>query len=558
MGLSEVRMQLSKATLMASFPFPTIRPVQEDALDKIASTMQAGKKFTILEMPTGSGKSPIAMAAALAAATLPKEGVFNPGAHITTSQIILQRQYMRDFEPIGLKEVKGKANYMCAHYEGGDVIDCAAASAIHGAEEQCGSCTYKIARQAYLNAPVGVTNFAYFTTTRKVGGEMVEKIMPSRQLLIVDECHNTEAELIGFGEVDISQYRLGLLDIDRPIVVNPEWSLAKKVQVSRDWMGITLLPQVKEKKNTLMSQALRAHDKGDQRNMIKLVKMAESMDQFKSKIDDFLDTAQEDPWVIYNTTSPRGQVEGLSLKPLYANRLAGEYLFAAGRHVLMLSATILGARVFARNLGISIDDLGFKRYNSDFPVENRLVKFDPIGSMSYKKIDTTLPTMVKRVHKACLEHPMEKGIIHTNSYKINKAVVDHLRDMGLGHRVLTHNSDKGSRDIAVAEHVESQEPTILISPSLTEGLDLSGDLSRWQVITKTPYPPLGDLWVKTRMEADPEWYAMKTALTIVQASGRSVRSKEDHAMTYILDSDFNRLLTQNGDLFPKWWKDALV
>ncbi len=44
------------------------------------------------------------------------------------------------------------------------------------------------------------------------------------------------------------------------------------------------------------------------------------------------------------------------------------------------------------------------------------------------------------------------------------------------------------REEVIAEHVNSTKPTVLISPSLHTGLYLKDDLSRFQIITKVPYP----------------------------------------------------------------------
>ena len=53
------------------------------------------------------------------------------------------------------------------------------------------------------------------------------------------------------------------------------------------------------------------------------------------------------------------------------------------------------------------------------------------------------------------------------------------------------------------------------------------------------------------------WYPLKTAKTILQSVGRSVRSKEDTAATYILDSDFERFFNSNRGLFPTTFKESL-
>ena len=50
---------------------------------------------------------------------------------------------------------------------------------------------------------------------------------------------------------------------------------------------------------------------------------------------------------------------------------------------------------------------------------------------------------------------------------------------------------------------------------------------------------------------------MQTAKTIVQAVGRSVRSEEDHAITYILDADWDRFYSRSNRYFPQGFKDCL-
>jgi Helicase C-terminal domain len=59
------------------------------------------------------------------------------------------------------------------------------------------------------------------------------------------------------------------------------------------------------------------------------------------------------------------------------------------------------------------------------------------------------------------------------------------------------------------------------------------------------------------MKLDPAWYQWRTALTLVQATGRSVRSSSDYAITYILDADFARFIAKNRKCLPRWWLDAI-
>jgi len=92
---------------------------------------------------------------------------------------------------------------------------------------------------------------------------------------------------------------------------------------------------------------------------------------------------------------------------------------------------------------------------------------------------------------------------------------------------------------------------------MTEGIDLHGDNGRFQIICKVPFPYLGDKLVRKRMNKWKWWYPLQTAKTIVQAVGRSVRSDDDHAVTYILDSDWQRFYSINKSLFPANFRESL-
>ena len=89
-------------------------------------------------------------------------------------------------------------------------------------------------------------------------------------------------------------------------------------------------------------------------------------------------------------------------------------------------------------------------------------------------------------------------------------------------RLIFHDST--DREEALQKHLTSKEPTVLVTPSMSEGVDLRDDLARFQVLVKVPYPSLGDKLVKKRMNRWSWWYPMQTIKTIVQSVGRGVRS----------------------------------
>ena len=74
------------------------------------------------------------------------------------------------------------------------------------------------------------------------------------------------------------------------------------------------------------------------------------------------------------------------------------------------------------------------------------------------------------------------------------------------------------------------------------GLDLKDDLCRFQIIIKVPYPYLGDRWINEKRRINGQWYIWQTALRLVQGYGKSIRSKADYAVTYVLDSGFEKFV----------------
>jgi Rad3-related DNA helicase len=178
--------------------------------------------------------------------------------------------------------------------------------------------------------------------------------------------------------------------------------------------------------------------------------------------------------------------------------------------------------------------------------------------MGYKYINETMPAILASIEKILRKHENEKGIVHTQSYKLQQAVIEYFENHPYGSRLLWHTNARGSRDETLRTHLESKAPTVLLSPSMTEGLDLRDDLSRFQVIPKIPFPNLADPYVKAKKERDPSWYQWQTALCLVQATGRSVRNADDHCISYILDSDFNHFFRNAEAILPQWWKDSIV
>lgn len=560
---------LNSPVIRDHFPFPGIRPAQDVALDEITRAYAEHKKFVIIEAPTGSGKSGIAMAAASWAKTLQVDHpLTQPGAYILSPQKTLTAQYMKDFEINGLLELKGKANYWCTTHD----TDCDSAAIINNASKEgdnrscCMDCPYKIAKKRFIDNPIGVTNFAFYLNETQYAGQL-----KNRKMLILDEGHNTESQVLGFADTVISRYKTEELGLGRIPTFKPGENLKCK-----KWLSETFIPTAQQHMTDLTNQIEMARIDSDisyleggknREDLMKLIKKLDSWDKFICRLNRFMASDDMLNWLCFTTEENKrsGTKEELLIKPLTATMFADEILFDKAEMVVIMSATILDFNFFMRNLGINPADAICVRIDSDFPVENRPVYFQKIGSMAarvdketgMRMRELTMPKMVLFVEKLLDKYSGKKGIIHTNSYEFAKQVITHLRSTRHGYRVVTHTSDTGSREAAVLEHAEREDDTVLISPSMTEGLDLNEDLGRFCIVIKVPFLYI-DPYVEARMKRDKDWYDYMTLLAIVQEFGRVVRSREDKAHGWLLDADFENLLRRSGRMLPRWWVNALI
>jgi ATP-dependent DNA helicase DinG len=511
---------------VSAFPFKSYRKGQKEAIDKARDAFKKGKRFVVIEAPTGSGKSAIAV-------TFAREA---KSSYVLTAQKILQEQYVRDFPDLAL--MKGRSNYACLVAP----THAAAAPCITGRRfPQCDDCPYFAAKEVAINANTATMNYAYYLAELNYSGGF-----QPRELLILDEAHNAESALMNFIGITLSDSRLASV------------GLAERVPTTIDDLEYfdfaeTILPLFKAqskklddllKKVNSTSEAAIAQMQNRQYldNQIKRLEMLKI-----SREDDFVE------WVVERGRNTEGQ--WLTFKPVKVSSFAQSLLFDFADKVLMLSATILDAPTYLRSLGIHPEQAEFISVASDFPPENRPIYVRPVAKMTRHSIEQDLPKMMREIVELLESHPNDKGVIHAHSYKISSYIAKNL-PKSYQHRLVTHYSSDG-REAALDKHIQSIHPTVLLTPSMTEGIDLADDLSRWQVICKIPYPYLGDPQVARRKDIDAAWYDWKTCLTVVQSYGRSIRSSDDYAVTYVLDADFSTFVKRQQKRLPGWFLEAI-
>jgi Rad3-related DNA helicase len=532
------------------FPFGEIRDAQREAIDfALNAFLNENKRFVVIEAGTGVGKSAIGLTIAkYLNANMPGVDGFQTGSYFLTTQKLLQEQYVTDFgEPRGsMCQVMSSANYQCNYHKNQSCADSQRALKAEADKSSkfartCGyQCNYKQAKMKFMQSSESVTNFSYFLAETSYAGKLVP-----RKLLVIDEAHNTDTELGGFIEISMSErFAKTALKIDMPDITTQKQA----------WRWITDDYHPKLKAHLLhyevMLEKMGIQDKV-KTDFINIAKQYEMLEKHESKVTRFVELYDEENWV-FNLVEGEGQaMRKLEFKPIDVSGYAEQILFKSGHKVLMMSATILNKEGFCKTLGITDDQCSFITIPSPFPPENHPIMAFPIAKMAAATIDQDLPKLAEAVRSILAQHPNDKGIIHCHTFKIAKYLQQHVKS----NRILIHGSE--DRIQKLQEHMTSKKPTVLLSPSMQEGVDLKGDLSRFQIICKVPYPYLGDKIVKKRMHRWPWWYPLQTAKTVVQALGRSIRSADDHAVSYILDVDWVRFFEKHSELFPENFKKSL-
>jgi Rad3-related DNA helicase len=196
---------------------------------------------------------------------------------------------------------------------------------------------------------------------------------------------------------------------------------------------------------------------------------------------------------------------------------------------------------------------------STFDPSRRPIYVHPIAEMTRKNEAIARPLITNAIEKVVARHPDDKILIHTVSYALNRFIEDQLRRGDSLFRVVTYNA-ANEKQRAIDRYL-SQPGSVFLAPSLDRGIDLPGDDCRVIVVCKVPFPSLGDKQISARMHSKggQTWYTVKTIRSLVQMTGRGMRSADDFCESYILDKMFlESIWRRNRNLLPKWWSDALV
>jgi len=642
-----LKKSISVKEYLENFPHTSFRNNQDNVIRQICEAFNSDCKYVILEAPTGFGKSAIAMTVAR---TLGSSFVCTATKDLQT-QYTYDYAFLKvakgknNFQCRVKEDFMEAGKYLCTSCNSRSEIECRHTSCDYGPclsdESMEGAgCRYRTFINDYKIDNKGRKNERIFISKEKLENYETEysnwihlknfdnprqwspcyyfdqlfqalkashsifnysiflsllankSMIQQRELLVLDEAHLLETEIIKFRGLSISKKRwrryindfkmidygfdlngwLGfLVDLEKTILTLIGYdSLVKSLVMERKIKyGYDSKSKAKAKNKRIVSaselfendESLEIDIKSENSKHFQidkeiLIDIVQDIDKLTRTINNILSNPKN--WIVSEVHKENYDVLRVEFKPLDASKYIRTVVEKCPK-TLIMSATILDHRTFEKNLGLDAGDnrTKFIQIQSDFPIENRPIFPLSVEYLNFSNLQQTdVKTKISRAIDNIMHiHSNDKGIIHTTSYEQLNFIKENLSKMNSRRLILT--DPEIQRDEVIKEHIDSKKPTVLISPSLHTGLDLKDNLSRFQIITKVPYPNIADKWTSEKRKINEEWYYWQTALRLVQAYGRSIRSKDDWAKTYVLDAAFSYFVKMNVKILPKWFVSAI-
>ena len=560
---------LSKNTFGEGFAF---RDGQREIIEAICNSYLEDPNATlVVDAPTGAGKSLIAMWSAHVLKELGNRG------YLITSDLSLQDQYESDFYRLGLRwpSIRGVDNYECSvnglpfslgdcklkgmGYEQAEKLSCYS------------SCDYLQNRKRSIEQPIALLNYSFWLIQRNyVEDRMLQdnKEVPfkSRDFVFFDEAHKVDEIVQGHFSPRID---IGIVD---------RFGLANRfIQKQNIGTPIQTLGSIKsivtklltEKSKPALFEAMQ-----DFRKIAKVYRKAAQITKAQAG-KRFKNREVPRDWATALTTFDRikdvyckfddyvALIKDVGVDSMVINQMEDEAKFMCveeGRMIqkylhdragfkVFMSATIGDPRAFVKIMGIK--NAKFIRVPNAFNYDKSPVVFVNRHKLSFREREASLPKVVKILDQIISKHSGQRGVIHTGSYMFANYIKQNSKHT---FRLMDYENSKDKKGII--ELFKKKDDAVLMGPSLLEGLDLKDDISRFQIFFKVPYPNVSDPLIKAKMQHSKEWYDWKTGISIMQGVGRSVRSKDDWAVTYVLDACFRSLINKKG-FFPPSFQERI-
>jgi hypothetical protein len=446
------------------------------------------------------------------------------GVYALTITKSLQDQYKNTFDDTGI--LKGQSNYKCA-LDDTLSVDIAPCIYVQGLKNDCwkhNKCPYYNSRNEMLKQKFSSLNYSMFFS--------LPEHLKKRKIIICDEGSELEEQLVGqFScEIDIPF----LVKTGTQLTSFPTQETPVKVVSWLNELIASVVQNIEDYKKFLKDSKGSPEYFKKSGEYTKLINL-------QGNLQILVSTYYDSEYIIEKENKI------IKFTPLKVDKLS-QYIFNHADHIIIMSATIIDHKNFCKNLGISKYE--YIEVDTEFDHSKGPIHIMVKQKLNYSNLKGMLPTLANQVEGILKEHACDKGIIHTHT----QYIADYMRDNVKTSRLLCREAGVKNEDI-LELHEKTHAPTVLVSPSMTYGVDLKGDLAKFQIILKAPWLPTKDKRVEKMMKLDKQWYSNKMLCSLVQACGRGIRSIDDECVTYILDGSIFDVIIRNKPKLPTYFID---
>jgi ATP-dependent DNA helicase DinG len=427
---------------------------------------------------------------------------------------------MADFSDCDLRlfNLTGHSSYSCTsklYDESGDLssIECS-----EGRE----NCDYWRDVETGLNRTHVCSNYANWISIARAGdSDRFGKF----DLIILDEAHNLESLLCDQLAIKFSRRTVWELIVQNMPQVD------QSLEVWIDWACNVLYPADRALEDSRRADKINSRES-------QLTKRIKRLQQNLETISSITDE-----WVIEPTST------GVQLTPVCAANYAEQYLFRGIEKVILSSATLTTQDL--KYLGLLLSQYELIDIESGFDANRRPFYYWPTQPIDYStmSIEGCIRQVMNRYDRIIDMRGDRKGITHSISYRFADLIASSSR-----HPIITHQS-KNSQQV-IGRFMASEEPGMLASPIIHEGLDFIGKKAEYQFIWKVPTLDSRHPLIAARKKRDKKYVLYRTGKTILQMYGRLPRSMNDlFKECFMLDKHWGNWM-KDAIPWPRYFKAA--
>ena len=361
-----------------------------------------------------------------------------------------------------------------------------------------------------MEGDVATLTFSYLITDGYLPAEVEtsdgtqQVSFDDRDLLIVDECHQLENQVASlFAGFSIAPGTV-IDDVYGNLAERIPATAARvtdRVRVEIEQLGqrvAVVAAEFRDRLSQLDAAAERYIDDATARERERVSRLARRCDRLAQQCEWCLTELDEGRTWTVDVHAESGRVK---FSPVLVDRFLEKFLWSRSEKRVLSTATMPFANdpvQWFENIGLDPERTTVIERPMPFPPENRLVNLArSIGRMSRGRDEEHWPAIVGAIKYLANRHAGEKGLVHTASYARAEKLYQNLPES----LSILHEQDGGLHDDAwYINRWQTGDANVLLSPALTDGVDLPDETCRWQALVKVPYPNPTDARVDARLE----------------------------------------------------------